>query len=80
MLSNIFLHIAGIAFIYLLVWWGVENDEMQAEAYKEKEMRWWIVEIADGNDGFVSIYANSADEAEQMAFNEGYDVLYAHAE
>lgn len=43
-------------------------------------MKWWIVEIADGNDGFVSMYAKSADEAEQMASDEGYDVLYAHEE
>ena len=43
-------------------------------------MKWWIVEIADGNDGFVSEYAETAEEAEQMARNEGYEVLYVHAE
>lgn len=43
-------------------------------------MKWFVVEIADGNDGFISVYANSADEAEKIAINDGYDVLYAHEE
>lgn len=43
-------------------------------------MKWWIVEIADGNDGFVSEYAETAEQAEQMAIDEGYDVLYVHEE
>ena len=43
-------------------------------------MKWWIVEIADGNDGFTSEYAESKEEAERMAEEEGYEVLYAHLE
>lgn len=43
-------------------------------------MKWWIVEIADEIDGFVSVFAETADEAEEQARDEGYDVMYAHAE
>ncbi|WP_160202594.1 MULTISPECIES: hypothetical protein [Anaerotruncus] len=42
--------------------------------------KWYIVEVADGNDGFASEFAETAEEAEMMAINEGYDVLYAHTE
>lgn len=42
-------------------------------------MKDWIVEIADGNDGFVVIEAQNADEAELLARENGYDVLYAHS-
>lgn len=41
---------------------------------------WYIVEIADGNDGFISVFADTAEEAEREAEQQGYDVLYAHAE
>lgn len=41
---------------------------------------WWTVEIADGNDGFISVFADTAEEAEKEAEEQGYDVLYAHAE
>lgn len=43
-------------------------------------MKWFVVEIADENDGFISIFANNADEAEREAEKMGYDVLYAHEE
>lgn len=43
-------------------------------------MKWYVVEIADGNDGFISVLASSTDEAEAIAFAMGYDVLYAHEE
>lgn len=43
-------------------------------------MKWWIVEIADEIDGFVSEFAGTAEEAEKMAMADGYEVLYAHAE
>ncbi len=42
--------------------------------------RWWVVEIADENDGFISVLAKTAYEAEREAAEQGYDVLYAHAE
>lgn len=42
--------------------------------------KWWVVEIADENDGFVSIFAETAEEAEKEAEEQGYNVLYAHEE
>lgn len=41
---------------------------------------WWTVEIADGNDGFVSVMADTEEEAIREAEEQGYDVLYAHLE
>lgn len=41
-------------------------------------MKDWTVELADGNDGFVVVQAPTADEAERIATEHGYDVLYAH--
>lgn len=38
----------------------------------------WTVEIADEDDGFVVVQAPTADEAEKIAREHGYDVLYAH--
>lgn len=39
----------------------------------------WIVEIADENDGFVVVQAPTAYDAELIAEEHGYDVLYAHS-
>lgn len=51
-------------------------------AHKLKGARtmWWVVEIADEIDGFISVFADTAEEAEREAEEQGYDVLYAHAE
>lgn len=43
-------------------------------------MNSYTVEIADENDGFVVVEADSAEEAENIAEELGYDVLYAHLE
>ena len=46
----------------------------------KKMKKWWTVEIADENDGFISVLAETADDAEREAEEQGYAVLYAHAE
>ena len=43
-------------------------------------MKDYIVEIADENDGFIVLEADSANDAEVKATEMGYDVLYAHEE
>lgn len=43
-------------------------------------MQDWIVEIADEEDGFIIVEAKNADEAESIARDLGYDVLWAHEE
>ncbi len=43
-------------------------------------MKDYIVEIADENDGFIVLEAESANDAEVKATEMGYDVLYAHEE
>lgn len=59
---------------------SISRAERLNSAGSEEEMKWWIVEIADGNDGFISEFAETAEQAEQMAMDEGYDVLWAHEE
>lgn len=43
-------------------------------------MKNYVVEIADENDGFVVVEANSEEEAEAIAEMLGYEVMYAHEE
>lgn len=43
-------------------------------------MQDWIVEIADEEDGFIIVEARDAEEAETIARNMGYNVLWAHEE
>lgn len=43
-------------------------------------MKDYVVEIFDEIDGFIIVEASSADEAETIAFELGYDVAYAHEE
>lgn len=43
-------------------------------------MKEYIVEIADENDGFIIVDAESEDDAEMIARGMGYDVLWAHEE
>lgn len=39
----------------------------------------WIIELADGNDGFSTVWADSKEEAEREAFREfGNNWLYVH--
>lgn len=45
-----------------------------------EKRKWFVVEVADSEDGFISEYAHTAREAELMAMEEGYTVLYAHEE
>ena len=47
---------------------------------KGSKKMWWIVEIADENDGFISVFADTEEEAIRDAEEEGYQVLYAHLE
>ena len=61
---------------------GLESRSFKKKGYgrRKKMEKWWIVEIADGNDGFISVFAETAEEAEMTALDEGYEVLYAHTE
>lgn len=52
---------------------GKHNTQPDKE---EEKMKWWVVEIADEIDGFVSVFAETADEAEEQARDAGYDVMY----
>lgn len=43
-------------------------------------MKTFIVEIADEEDGFAVIDAETPEEAESIAKSLGYEVMYAHEE
>lgn len=55
------------------------NKTHRSRNHGSELLKDFMVEIADENDGFIVVQAPTADEAEKIAREHGYDVFYAHS-